>query len=59
MLEVNKKQVLQKSYYLKLGIDSVNQTLKNKKKLCKPVTWVYWPELQTGRFRVYILMSII
>ena len=30
MLEANKKQVPLKSYSLKIGIDSVNQSLKNK-----------------------------
>ena len=35
MLEANKKQVPLKSYRLKIGIDSVNQILRNKEK----VTW--------------------
>ena len=33
MLEANKKQVPLKSYSLKIRIDSVNQILKNKKKV--------------------------
>ena len=31
---------------------------RTKKKLHKPVTLIYWPELQIGTFRVYIFMSI-
>ena len=58
MLEANEKQVPPKSYSLKI-IDSVNQILKNKENIRKPVTLIYWPELQTGKFHVYILMSII
>ena len=60
VLETNKKQVSPKSYSLKIRIDSVNQILKNKEKeLRKPVTQMYWPELQAGWFLVYILLSII
>ena len=33
MLEANKKQVPLKSYSLKIRIDSINQILKNKKKV--------------------------
>ena len=33
VLEVNKKQVFLKSYYLKITIDSVNQILKKKEKV--------------------------
>ena len=33
MLEANKKQVPLKSYSLEMGIDSVNQILKNKEKV--------------------------
>ena len=33
MFEVNEKQVTLKSYYLKIIIDSINQTLKNKEKV--------------------------
>ena len=35
MLEANKEQVSIKSYSLKIRIDSVNQILKNKKKVPK------------------------
>ena len=37
-IEANKKQVPLKKYSLKIRIDSVNQILKNKKKLHKPGT---------------------
>ena len=33
VLEVNKKHVPQKSYFLEIRIDSVNQILKNKEKV--------------------------
>ena len=33
VLEANKKQVLLKSYSLKIRIDSVNQILRNKEKV--------------------------
>ena len=53
MLEANKQQVSRKSYSLKVKIDSVNQILRSKGKV-KPVTYIYWQELQTRRFHASI-----
>ena len=54
MLEANKKQVPPKSYSLKIRIDSVNQILKNKEKVHKPVIWKYtdqnYRSEDSGRF---------
>ena len=58
VLEANKKEVPPKSYSLKIRILSI-KSWRTKKKLRKPVTQMYWPELQAERFRVYILLSIM
>ena len=58
VLEANKNQVPLKSYSLEIRIDSVDQILKNKEKVKSTRNIVCWPQLQTGRFRVYIFMSI-
>ena len=47
MFEANKKQAPLKSYPLKIRLDSVNQTLKDKEKVTDQT------ESPTGRFHVY------
>ena len=58
MLEANKKQVPLKSYSLEIGIDSVNQILKNKEKVKQACNISMLTRITDRKFRVYIYMSI-
>ena len=58
MLEANKKQVPLKSYSLEIGIDSVNQILKNKEKVKQARNISMLTRITDRKFRVYIYMCI-